>query len=107
LGWYILLVAASMLVSIVGIRQTLLARPYERIEQSLKQEVLELRRLETGLGPRTSQPFGSDIEALFRVFLSRNVPADNEFLLTFLDGEFASSSLRAVPPSLVIPVDPL
>ncbi|MFQ3615219.1 MAG: hypothetical protein SNJ50_00795 [Cyanobacteriota bacterium] len=26
LGWYILLVAASMLVSIIGIRQTLLAR---------------------------------------------------------------------------------
>lgn len=100
MGWYILLVAASMLVSIVGIRQTLLARLYERIEQSLKQEVLELRQLETGLDPRTSQPFGSDIEALFRVFLSRNVPADNEFLLTFLDGEFASSSPRAVPPSL-------
>lgn len=100
LGWYILLVAASMLVSIVGIRQTLLARLYERIEQSLEQEVLELRQLKTGLNPRTSEPFGNDIDALFRVFLSRNIPADNEFLLTFLDGEFDRSSPRAVPQVL-------
>ncbi|GAB4458978.1 MAG: ATP-binding protein [Elainellaceae cyanobacterium] len=100
LGWYILLVAASMLVSIIGIRQTLLSRLYERIEQSLEQEVLELRQLKTGLNPRTSEPFGNDIDALFRVFLSRNIPADNEFLLTFLDGEFDRSSPRAVPRSL-------
>ncbi|GAB4152801.1 MAG: ATP-binding protein [Cyanobacteria bacterium J069] len=100
LGWYVVLVTASMLVSIVGIRQTLLARLYERIEQSLEQEVLELRQLKTGLDPRTSQPFGNDIDALFRVFLSRNIPANNEFMLTFLDGEFDRSSPRAVPESL-------
>jgi signal transduction histidine kinase len=94
------LVAAAMVVATLSIRQILLARLYERIEQSLDQEVQEFRQLKTGLDPQTSKPFGTDTEAIFRVFLSRNIPGDSEFLLTFLDGQFYRSSPSAVPPAL-------
>lgn len=99
-AWYIVLVATSMGVAILGIRQTLLVRLYERIEQSLEQEVQEFRQLKTGLDPQTSKPFGSNIEAIFRVFLSRNIPGDSEFLLTFVNGELYHSSPSAIPEAL-------
>ncbi len=90
----------STLVSIFAIRQILLARLHERIDQSLEQEVQEFEQLVDGRDPETGQPFGNDIGAIFTVFLRRNIPGNDEFLLTILNGEFYRSSPSAVPEVL-------
>jgi signal transduction histidine kinase len=97
---YILLMALSTLAAVLGTRQTLLTRLNERIDQSLIQEVREFQKLVDGRDPETGQPFNEDIEAIFSVFLRRNIPADGEFLLTLLNGEFYRSSPTAVPEAL-------
>ncbi|MBD0336808.1 MAG: HAMP domain-containing protein [Cyanobacteria bacterium Co-bin13] len=97
---YLLLMALSTLAVVIGTRQTLLGRLNERIDQSLSQEVQEFQQLVDGRDPKTGAPFGDNIEAIFAVFLRRNIPADGEFLLTLLNGEFYRSSPTAVPDAL-------
>lgn len=87
----------SVVLSILLIRQSLYTRVEERVEGSLAQEVEEFRRLAGGQDPATGQPFGDDVTAIFNVFLSRNVPNDDEFFLALLNGKFYSSSPRALP----------
>lgn len=100
LTWYILLMSVSMLVAVLGIRQTLLTRLYERIEVSLGQEVQEFRQLVDGRDPETGEPFGANVEAILSVFLQRNIPADGEFLIMLLNGKFYRSSPSALPDAL-------
>jgi signal transduction histidine kinase len=100
LVWYILLMAVSTPISILGIRQTFLNRLYNQVEQSLKQEIQELEQLVDGRNPQTGEPFGDDLKAIFTVFLQRNIPDDSEFFLTILDGNFYQSSPRVVPDTL-------
>jgi signal transduction histidine kinase len=89
--------ACSTLASILAIRQLLFVNVEEQAEKSLVQEVEEFRRLAKGRNPSTGQPFGDDIAAIFKVFLSRNVPHDDEFFLTLLNGKLYKSSPRALP----------
>ncbi len=100
LTWYVLLLAFSTVVSVLVIRQALLERVNQRVERSLTQEVEEFRQLLGGNNPATGQPFGKDVAAIFDVFLSRNIPDDDEFLLTLVDGHLYESSPRALPQPL-------
>lgn len=92
--------ACSALVSILIIRQLLLVRVEERVEKSLVQEVGEFRRLVGGRNPTTGQPFGDDVAAIFDVFLSRNIPEDDEFFIALMNGELYEYSPRALPSSI-------
>lgn len=89
--------ACSALVSILAIRQVLLVRLQERVEKSLVLEVKEFRTLTKGRNPTTAKPFGDDIAAIFDVFLSRNIPNEDEFFITLLNGKIYKSSPRAIP----------
>lgn len=100
LAWYIVITVCSTLASILTIRQLLFVRVEERVEKSLVQEVKEFRRLVRGRNPSTGQPFGDDLAAIFSVFLSRNIPNDDEFFVTLLNGELYGSSPRALPDPL-------
>lgn len=101
LGWCILLIAVSDIISILAIRQTLFARLERRIHKSLIQEVEEFRQLvKEGKDPKTGKPFGSDVDKIFKLFLSQNIPDDDEFLLTILNGELDRYSPRALPAPL-------
>ncbi len=92
--------SASASISIVAIRQILFERVQKRVERSLVQEVQEFHRLMAGNNPDTGKAFGSDAAAIFDLFLSRNVPDDDEFFITILNGQFYKASPRAVPTSL-------
>jgi two-component system, OmpR family, sensor kinase len=61
--------------------------------------VSELRILARGRDPQTGRPFGNDIRRVFQVFLSRNVPARNEVIITYVDGRpyERTRTLRAPP----------
>ncbi len=92
--------AFSTLVSILAIRQVLVVRLEEQVEKSLIREMEEFRRLTKGRNPTTAQPFGDDIAAIFRVFLSRNIPGDHEVFMALLNGQFYQSSPEALPVGL-------
>ncbi|HWC69160.1 MAG TPA: HAMP domain-containing sensor histidine kinase [Acidimicrobiales bacterium] len=97
---YVILLAAALAAATLVIRQVLLARLEEQIESALVQEVEELRQLVTGNDPATGEPFGDDVEAIFRTFLARNVPIEHEGFYTIVEEEpFLRSS--AAPASLL------
>jgi signal transduction histidine kinase len=84
---FVVLLALSTVASTFALRQILLARAGERVEQALVQEVDEFRQLvRHGVNPRTGERFGGDVKALFDVFLQRNTPGEGEAIFTFLDG---------------------
>ncbi|WP_414581176.1 sensor histidine kinase [Scytonema sp. PCC 10023] len=97
---YIVLMIFSTLVSVLAIYEVLLVRLEEQVEKSLIKEVKEFRRLTAGRNPTTAQPFGDDVAAMFDVFLSRNIPHDNTFLITLLNGEFYKSNPQVLPVNL-------
>src|SRR5918992_5789588 len=97
LASYVILLAVSALISTLAIRQILLIRLDDRVADAGQQEVLELDRLLTiGRDPETGLPFDSP-RALFDAYLARNVPSNEEALLTFVDGSFHRSALARFP----------
>ena len=89
------LLAFSTLISTLALRQILLAQSSERVDEALTQEVQEFRALaEGGRNPRTGEPFGDDLEAMFDTFLRRNVPNNEEAVFTFVRGGANRTSAR-------------
>ena len=95
---FALLMAVVTVVSVLLVRQVLLAGLDDRIDAALVQESRELRRLaDRGIDPETGEPFGMDVARLLEVFLERNVPSRNEALLTFIEGEPYVRSRNVLP----------
>jgi signal transduction histidine kinase len=89
--------ACSTALTVFAVRQVLSVRLEERSKQILVQEMKEFREL-----LQEYRGFGCcEIESLFDDFLSRNIPVDGEFMVTFLDGKFYKSSPTALPKELV------
>jgi two-component system, OmpR family, sensor kinase len=99
-AWLVVLLAVGLGMTIAAAQLILLQRLDERIDRELRQEVEELRSLAAGLDPATGEPFGGEADRLFEVFLSRNLPARNETMLTFVDGEPFRRSLGEPPARL-------
>src|SRR5918997_1197203 len=78
------LVLLSAFASVLLLRQILLTRLDEEINTLFRQEEGEFRRLLGGRDPRTGEPFGSDVKAVFDVFFSRNVPGEGEAFIAML-----------------------
>jgi signal transduction histidine kinase len=77
----------SSVLGTVALRQVLINRAGERVDDALVQETEEFRRLaDDGRDPRTGRPFGDDVRAIFDVFLARNVPGEGEALYTYVAG---------------------
>ena len=80
---YIILLAIAAFASVLAARQVLLVRLDDRVEEDLQQEVEEFRALaEEGVDPETGRPFADNVNALFRTYRERNVPDDDEELIT-------------------------
>jgi len=106
LASYVVLLALSALVSTFAIRQILLIRLDDRIQDAGQQEVAELERLlAVGRDPETGRPFNSP-RALFDAYLARNVPSSEEALITFVDGRFHRQVLERFPID-VLPTETL
>jgi signal transduction histidine kinase len=99
---FIVLLTASTLVSAIALREILQTRSAERVERSLDQEVKEFRTLaRAGRNPLTGRPFGGDVQAIFDVYLQRNVPSAGEAVFTFLDGQRNKTSATDLRPELL------
>jgi two-component system, OmpR family, sensor kinase len=93
LASYLILLLFSTAVGTIVLREVLLARAGERVDDALVQEIEEFRQLaDIGQNPETAQPFGDDVGAIFDVFLVRNVPAEAEAFYTYVDGQFYDAS---------------
>jgi two-component system OmpR family sensor kinase len=87
LASYLVLLLFSTIVGTVALRQVLLGRAGERVDDALVQETEEFRQLaRTGRDPRTGRRVGDDVRKIFDVFLLRNVPAEREAFYTFVNG---------------------
>jgi signal transduction histidine kinase len=80
---YVLLLALAMTASVIAAREVLLTRLDDRVADDLQQEVDEFRRLaNVGVNPETGEKFARDVNLLFETYLERNVPDDDEELIT-------------------------
>lgn len=97
-------VAFALLVALAlaGAGLVVYALESARLEQSqtreIEQELAEFNELRRGNDPLTAEPF-RDVRRLIRVFLTRNVPDDNEVLYGLLEGgrDLASGGSRSQP----------
>ena len=62
------------------------ARIERGVNDQIDQEIAEFRELETRIDPTTGDPF-DDVGSLLDVFLTRNVPDDDEMLVGYVRGE--------------------
>ncbi len=89
-------VAALVVVALTGAGAIVYAIESGRVEdqmaQRVDQELAELGALQqNGEDPGTGRPF-ADVGAMLDTFLARNVPDDNELLVTWYDGRPQYSS---------------
>ncbi len=84
------LVLLSTLGSSLLLRAVLLERLDEEVAADLQQEAAEFELLEGGTDPATGEAF-ADLESLFDVYFSREVPDEGESLLAFVDGQLYAS----------------
>jgi two-component system OmpR family sensor kinase len=96
-----LLLAGSLLVSVLLLRNVLRDRLDEEVTLAMAREVEEFRLLTTGTNPRTGEPFGDDLEAMFDVYFAREVPDEGETLIAFVGDELhlTEAAADALPAS--------
>jgi len=81
----VLVLTISSLGSVLLLRAALRNQLDEEVSESLRREAQEFRLLAGGNDPRTGEPIAGDLEAIFEVHFSREVPDEVETLLAFLD----------------------
>jgi len=96
LGWYLVFLCLALAFGLILQRQILLTQLDDSIDAQLVQEVEELQALSEGRDPETGEAFGSDAAAIFRTFLSRNIPVEGEALFTIVDGQPFASTVAPV-----------
>lgn len=100
LAVYCLLILLSFSGAILAIRRVLVLRLEARIEEAVNQEVQEFQLLVNGKNPNTAEPFGNNIEAIFDVFLRRNIPITDEYSIALLPDRFYASVPSQLPTSI-------
>lgn len=85
--WYLGLLAISLVVAVLALRQFLLVGLDESVEASLAQEAQELALFASGTDPRTGEPYGDDLEAIFTDFASSDIPEAAEGAYFLIGGE--------------------
>ena len=97
LSWYIALMMLFMGLSVPIFYQLLSRQVDRRVRENLAEDVEALREFieeKKANGEKTSESKAVDI---FDSFLSTQIPEDDEYLITFLDGQLYRSSPRALP----------
>lgn len=85
---FLILLVISTAASVLVLRQVLLSRIGDQVQESLTQKVEVFSNLsEAGVDPRTGRSFHGSLETVFPAYLSRTVPLDKGALVTFIDGQ--------------------
>ena len=102
MSFFVLLVVSTA-VSLLVLRQVLIARIGDDVRETLTAQVEPLRSLATtGIDPATGRPIHGDLEQIFSAYLRQERAADDGFLLTYIDGELyrAEPAETQPPPEL-------
>jgi two-component system OmpR family sensor kinase len=91
LAGFVLVLVLAEVASVVVLRQMLVNRLKDEIDTRIEQEIDEFRNIAAGDDPRTGQPFGSDVKAIFDFYFSREVPDEGEALLAFVGSKLYKS----------------
>ncbi|CAN5500870.1 hypothetical protein BH20ACT23_BH20ACT23_03220 [soil metagenome] len=102
---YVALLALATIVSVVLVRAIVFERVQERIQESLDQEVQELRVFIERDEPPPGESPEERARRVFDEFLRSDIPERGEVSLTFIDGEPASRS-RELAASYRLDRDP-
>ena len=78
-------------------REVVVRQIDDRIDRVLTQEIDELQRLEQERDADTGRPLGQDVRRLLQVQLARNVPAEGEAYVAYVEGEPYLHSRQSVP----------
>lgn len=118
--WYVLIITFIFIVSIPAFRQLLYARVDARVRREIMEKIetfnrlirneadsevseAELKKIQTSgwvnePDNRLVRPESKEkLKDFFNAFLAKQLPEDDTFLLTFVDGNFFKSSPRARP----------
>ena len=93
----VVLLALATTLSILVAREVVVRQIDDRIDAVLEQEVGELARLRQETDPATGEPLGTDVQALLDIQLERNVPAEGEAYIAYVDGVPYRHSRQTVP----------
>lgn len=116
--WYIGVIVLLMAVAVPMLRYSILEQVKKRVESDLINELAAFRvlltdgpiyadeplvqqiRKEGGVIPRGYPSNRGELKSLYTIFLARQLPEDDTFLITFVDGALYKSSPRALPEIL-------
>ncbi len=88
--WYLILVAASLTIGLLTIRQVLRADVNASVNSQLEQEIDELELF--AQSEAAVDVVAGDVAELLRIFLSQNVPDERETLIGLADGQLVTAS---------------
>ncbi len=98
--WYLGLLAISLVVAVLALRQFLMVGLEESVNASLTQEADELALFAGGTNPRTGESYGADLPAMFDDFIAGDVPEATEGSFFLVDGQPYGSD-RGAPIDLL------
>ncbi len=104
LGWILALTALAVVGALLLSWRLLRVQLDAEVNDHLRQELEEVRRLARGRDPETGRPFGADVEPIFATFLRRNVPQEGEAYYTFVVGGRVRASQGSPVPLYDDPV---
>jgi two-component system OmpR family sensor kinase len=94
---YLVLLVVAGLVATLALRQLLVIRLEDQVADDLKQEIAEIQNLaQRGDDPQTGKPFTS-LARVYDVFIGRNLPGQDEALVSFVGGRFHHQNVQEFP----------
>jgi signal transduction histidine kinase len=116
--WYVGIIVLFMVIALPSIRYRIFEQVEERVAADLKSEMSDFRELLTDGPVYADEPVvrqlrkegkqlpdgypanHEELSSLYEIYLSRQIPEDDTFLLAFLDNKLYKSSPRALPEIL-------
>ncbi len=93
---FLALLVVSTAASLLVLREVLLSRIGDEVQQTLTSQVNALRGLtEAGIDPDTGREFEGDLPTIFQTFLDRERPLEDGLLITSIEGERFEATLDA------------
>jgi two-component system, OmpR family, sensor kinase len=94
---YLVLLVVAGAAATFALRELLVIRLDDRVNDDLRQEVAEIQNLaQRGRDPQTAEPFTS-LDRVYDVFFGRNVPGQDEALVAFVGGRFHHQNVQEFP----------
>jgi two-component system, OmpR family, sensor kinase len=100
LASFFILLVVSTAVSVLVLRQVLLSRIGDDVEETLIAQVASLRTVATTGVDENGRPLNGNLELIFDQYLASERPAEDGFLVTFIDGDQYDADPTDAPPEL-------